>query len=225
MKNVIAFSLWGNDKLYCQGALDNIECAKEYYPGWTCKFYVAENCPAIPVLQNADCEIAIIQESYDAIDRTSKNWVDDPQYIGMLWRFYALDNPSYDAVIFRDCDSRVGPRDAQAVKEWLDSDLPMHRMHECKEHWNAQVMGGMWGIRKQYIKKVYHSIQSYIKIYKGIRNEPWIFIDLWWIMDMIWPHFSQRCMGHGYGHSNSFKVDGPPVGSVVNEEWRGKKYV
>lgn len=227
MNKIISFSLWGDDKLYCQGAIDNIACAKEYYPDWMCRFYVDHKCPALPVLLECDCQVSIIygNDNCKAVDRTDPDWHMDFNLTGMLWRFFAIDDHDIDTVIFRDCDSRVGARDAHAVQEWLDSGLAMHRMHECKEHWNAQVMGGMWGIHTKYLTDVEPSIRRYLEIYRQIRNEPWIFVDLWWIMDVLWPHFEHHCMGHGYMHPNKFKVDGPMVGGVVNEEWRGQKYV
>lgn len=219
----ISFSLWGNDKLYCQGALDNIECAKQWYPDWTCVFYVAQNCPALKDLQNRDCIVKVVDQDAYAVNREHKNWHQNPDLIGMLWRFYILDDPNVEVAIFRDCDSRLNERESQAVQEWLDSGYAMHRMHECKEHWNAQVMGGMWGIRGNIISGIEQSIKDYVKVYQKIRNEPWIFVDLWWLMDVVWPNLKNYCIGHGFGHPNSFKVDGF-VGEVINEEWRGQKY-
>jgi hypothetical protein len=227
LMKIIAFSLWGDDKLYCQGAIDNIACAKEHYPDWTCRFYVAYNCPALPVLDSEDCQVVIIEQDANTIDRTQEiqKWHWDINNVGMMWRFWAMDDPDVERVIFRDCDSRVGARDAQAVKEWEDTDYAMHRMHECKAHWNAQVMGGMWGIKGGVFKNIKKSTTEYVNRWYRLKGEPWIFVDLWWIMDALWPHLKYSCMGHGYGHPNPFSVDGPMVGAVVREEWRGQKYV
>lgn len=226
---VISFSLWGDDKLYCQGAIENVKLAKIHYPDWVCRFYVEKNCPAIQGLKDMDeeCQLVIMDDGSDkAVDRTQDDWHMDNGHIGMLWRFYAIDDPNVRTAIFRDCDSRIGLREAVAVREWMNSGYPMHRMHECKEHWNAQVMGGMWGVHTTAISgSVQQSIDKYLKVYRKIRNEPWIFVDLWWIMDCLWPQLSSGCMGHGYGHPNPFIIDGPMVGGVVNEEWRGQKYV
>lgn len=224
---VISFSLWGDDKLYCQGAIENVKLAKIHYPDWTCRFYVNENCPAIKGLNSLeeDSQVVLMRGDYHAIDRTDPDWHKDINHIGMLWRFYAIDDPNVDTVIFRDCDSRVGARDAHAVQEWLDSGTTLHRMHECKEHWNSQIMGGMWGIHTNIGINVQRSIQQYTFDYPKIRSEPWIFVDLWWLMDVIWPMFGRSSVGHGFNHSNPFKINGPMVGGVVNEEWRGQKYV
>ena len=222
---IISFSLWGDDKLYCQGAIDNIDCAKKHYPDWICRFYVAQNCPALPVLKDMDCQVVEMAYEYSAINRDQEiqKWHWDFQHTGMLWRFLAIDD-DIERVIFRDCDSRVGARDAAAVQQWEQSDIIMHRMHEVKPHWNSQAMGGMWGIKCGHIKDIDQKINKYIDSYTKKRNEPWIFVDLWFIMDVLWPSLQYSCMGHGLGHINQFPVDGPMVGAVVHEEWRGQKY-
>ena len=222
---VVSYSLWGDDKLYCQGAIDNIECAKEYSPDWVCRFYISKNCPALPVLQTKECQIRIIEEEYKSIDRQNQDWHWDIAHTGMLWRFLAIEDPEIEYVIFRDTDSRLNKKEAYAVQEWIESGLVSHRMHECKEHWNAQMMGGMWGIRGQIFGNIENAIKKYVSMYTSIRNEPWIFVDLWFIMDVLWPYLQQSCMGHGYNHAHQFQIDGPMVGAVVHEEWRGQKYV
>jgi hypothetical protein len=223
---IISFSLWGDDKLYCQGAIDNVYYAKKYYPDWTCRFYVAVDCPALPILRLMDCQVVTMQR-LNGINRNQDalTWTWDKNNIGMLWRFLVLDDFSVDKVVFRDADGRVGPRDADAVREWEESGKIAHRMHECKEHWNAQIMGGMWGMKNVLPFRIQDAINDYIESYTHIRKEPWIFVDLWFIMDMIWPLISYSCLGHGFGHTNSFKVDGSMVGAVTHEEWRGQKYV
>lgn len=224
---VISFSLWGDDKLYCQGAIENVKLAAKYYPDYTCRFYASIDCPALSTLAKMDCEVIVMDDTPTTIDRTqdASKWHMDEANQGMLWRFLAIDDPTVTRAIFRDCDSRIGPREVAAVREWEESGMIMHRMHECKEHWNAQVMGGMWGVKPGPLRGLTaRSIEEYLKQYRTIRNEPWIFVDLWWIMDCIWPTMSNMCMGHGYNHPNKFKVDGPMVGGVVNEEWRGQKY-
>ena len=43
--NLITFSLFGDNPLYCQGAVENARLAKEIYPDWTARFYVAQDVP------------------------------------------------------------------------------------------------------------------------------------------------------------------------------------
>jgi hypothetical protein len=44
MKNVVAYSLWGEHPMYWVGALRNIELVNKYFPGWICRFYIDKNC-------------------------------------------------------------------------------------------------------------------------------------------------------------------------------------
>lgn len=94
----------------------------------------------------------------------------------------------------------------------------MHRMHECKEHWNAQVMGGMWGIkskRTMFYGMTARSIDRYVNgFFVNHRKEPWIFVDLWWIMDCVWPIMADFCIGHGYGHDRPFLLTGQWLGRL-----------
>lgn len=226
MKKLISFSLWGDSKLYCQGAIDNIECAKLYYPDWICRFYVAENCPALPVLQKMDCEVVVCPPAI-TVDRSkdAKEWHNQIDNANMLWRFYAMSDHDIERVIFRDTDSRLSAREAQAVKEWEASGMVAHRIHECKEHWNAQIMGGMWGIKGGFFNGISINIEYYLAKYFGTtRKEPMIFVDLWFIMDVIWPYIREDCLGHGFWHPNPLIVDGPMVGACVHEEWRYEKF-
>ena len=43
--NLITFSLFGDNPLYCVGAVENARLAKEIYPDWTARFYVAQDVP------------------------------------------------------------------------------------------------------------------------------------------------------------------------------------
>ena len=42
---LITFSLFGDNPLYCVGAVENARLAKEIYPDWVARFYVAQDVP------------------------------------------------------------------------------------------------------------------------------------------------------------------------------------
>ena len=42
---LITFSLFGDNPLYCQGAVENANIARVIYPEWTPRFYVAQDVP------------------------------------------------------------------------------------------------------------------------------------------------------------------------------------
>jgi hypothetical protein len=228
MKRIISYSLWGDSKFYCQGAIDNVGLARIYYPDWVCRFYVAKDCPAIDDLRKLPSETCEVVEcpACTGIDRSKADWVKCPEHASMFWRFEAMSDPDVERVIFRDTDSRLGPRERWAVDEWIRSGLITHRMHEVHAHLNGVFMGGMWGIRGGVIRNVGDAIRSFISIYPRY-NEPWIFCDLIFLRDVLWPHVKDSCLGHGYGHPNAFAVDNPDgtfVGQCINEEWRHEKY-
>jgi len=45
MKKVISFSLWGDNQNYVIGAVLNADVAKEEWPDWICRFYIAPTVP------------------------------------------------------------------------------------------------------------------------------------------------------------------------------------
>jgi len=133
---VISFSLWGSDPKYCVGAVRNAELALKIYPGWRCRFYIANSVPVnyIKELQEFD-HVDIIQKVQD-----SGSWE------SMFWRHETCWDKSVDVSIFRDTDCRLGLREKHAVDEWLNSDKTFHIMRDHPFH-GYHILGGMWGYK------------------------------------------------------------------------------
>ena len=76
MKRLITFSLWGDNPFYTEGAYRNAELAKEIYPDWICRFYVAgKNTPqeVIDKLQSYDnTEDVVIETPAGMLDRMAQ---------------------------------------------------------------------------------------------------------------------------------------------------------
>jgi hypothetical protein len=104
MKNIIAYSLWGDHPMYWVGALKNIELTKKYFPGWICRFYIDDKSKKelIETIKGDDVEIVLVN---------SKD-----SYHGMFWRFWAAEDPEVDIFLSRDCDSRFSEREFFAIK-------------------------------------------------------------------------------------------------------------
>ena len=139
MKKLIAFSLWGEDLKYCEGAIRNAELALKVYPGWTCRFYIGRSTPTATIKQLRDLpnvEVYIMGELGD--------------WRSMFWRFLPASEDDVDVFISRDCDSRLGEREAAAVQEWLDGPRLVHSMGDHPHHFNPShaLMGGMFGMKK-----------------------------------------------------------------------------
>lgn len=132
---LITFSLWGDSPKYCIGALKNAELAKTIYPGWTCRFYLGTSVPRDIVHKLA------------AMDNTHVVRMDQAgDWRGMFWRFAAAGSLNAEAMISRDCDSRLSKREKAAVDEWLTSPKTFHIMRDHPWH-GSPILGGMWGVK------------------------------------------------------------------------------
>jgi len=135
---VISFSLWGNDPKYVQGAIENVRLAKKFYPDWEVWFYTPIDEP--------ECRHELLRLGYDNVHIIGVEEKGD--WRGMFWRFQPILDPEVEAMISRDCDSRLTPREAAAVQEWMDSDYEFHIMRDHPYH-GTQILGGMWGIKQE----------------------------------------------------------------------------
>lgn len=139
MKKLITFSLWGVSEKYTIGAIKNADLAQQFYPDWTCRFYVGQSVPEDIVKQleeKPNTEVVMMDEPGD--------------WRGMAWRFYPASEEDVDVFISRDCDSRLSEREAAAVAEWLASDFAVHSMSDHPHHFHPKLglMGGMFGMKK-----------------------------------------------------------------------------
>lgn len=161
MKNVIAYSLWGEHPMYWVGAKRNIEGAKKYFPDFICRFYIDKNSrPDLIQSLNSDNVEIVLVESKDS-------------FHGMFWRFWAVEDPEVDIFLSRDCDSRFSDREVSAINEWLASDKDFHIMRDHPYHTTA-ILGGMWGCRRGLLKdaNLSQSIERWNKYHKkGIDQE------------------------------------------------------
>ena len=94
VKRVVSYSLYGTNPLYIQGAIRNVRLVPKIYPGWTPRVYVSQEIDtrAIDELLAAGAQV---------IRKHRSGLID-----GMFWRFLPVGDPTLDAVIIRDTDSR-----------------------------------------------------------------------------------------------------------------------
>lgn len=132
MKNVISYSLWGDDPFYVEGALHNIALAKKFYPNWVCRFYIDETVPD-------EFYKKLVDAGAEVVERTGNRGT-----LGSMWRFEVMFDPEVDKYIIRDTDSRIYYREKVAVDEWLESGKSYHVMRDHRLH-NVPMLAGMWG--------------------------------------------------------------------------------
>ena len=170
MSKVISYCLWGNDDLYCKGALKNIELAKIFYPEFICRFYVAK-----------DLNKSLIKQLDKNAEVVVSDQIGSPQM--MMDRFLPIGE---DVNIFlsRDTDSRIGIREQYAVNEWILSNAKLHTIHDHPEH-NVPMLGGMWGLKNKKI-----DIQKLIYEFKNSSNfQDKKGVDQFFLWDYIYPLF------------------------------------
>jgi hypothetical protein len=178
MKNIIAYSLWGDHPMYWIGALKNIELAKKYFPGWICRFYIDDKSKKelVDTIKGDDVEIVLVN---------SKD-----SYHGMFWRFWAAEDPEVDIFLSRDCDSRFSEREFFAIKEWLDSDKDFHIMRDHPYH-TTPILGGMWGCRNGILRKLEISIM--IEKWNQYQRKG---IDQEFLQQLVYPNIKDKSMEH-----------------------------
>jgi len=165
---LITFSLFGNNPIYCDGAVENARLAKKIYPDWTARFYVDEATPEEYTwkLKEYDAEVYIRRKycAYDALN----------------WRFLPFLDDTVEAWISRDCDSRLSWRERRAVDEWLTTDRACHLMRDCHNH-GYSIMAGMFGINNI----LYH--QRYGKLNLDVQRQSNREGDQFILHQYVWP--------------------------------------
>lgn len=151
MKRIIAYSLWGEDLIYWKGALENIKLARNFYPGWICRFYIDESSKKelIDTIKGDNVEVILMSSNLYNYTNISSRF----NHSGLFWRFLPLSDDSVDVVISRDCDSRLSERESNAVNEWLESDKDFHIMRDHPYH-QVPILAGLWGSRNSMLKNI-----------------------------------------------------------------------
>jgi len=130
MKKIISFSLWGNMRLYCIGAIKNALLAKKYFPEWICRYYYDESVPKIIIeyLNSLDN----VELKYMDLPSGAKYYKQNGQY-GMFWRFYPFNDNDVEVWMARDTDSRISEHEAKKIDDFLESDKILHTFSNLNE--------------------------------------------------------------------------------------------
>jgi len=172
---IIAFSLWGSHAKFLTGAFSNLMLASLYYPGWTCRIYCGTDVPVARARE-------LIDAGFQVWWRNAHIGLHD----GLFWRFEAAFSPDVEVFISRDLDSRLNPREAAAVNEWLASGKRLHTMRDHYEH-IVPILGGMWGCRQ------WPEFKQLLNNWKQRGN---MGDDQDFLKSSIWPLVKDDCIQH-----------------------------
>ncbi len=179
--NLIAFSLFGASPKYCETAILNAIEQPVIYPGWRCVFYVDDSVPATVV--------ARLQQHGGLVERVSPTLA--ARWPGPMWRFMAYDRPGVHRVLFRDADSVVSTREANAVQAWLNSGRHFHIMRDAATH-TELILAGCWGAVAGAMPSMNTLVDSFLQ--RPIESRH--FADQYFLREFVWPYARQSLLQH-----------------------------
>ena len=136
----ISFSLWGDNKVYTYGMIENVILAKELYPGWVVRVHYNDTVPPEII------EWIKTQNNAELIHHHGTR----KSALNMFWRFEDLFIPDVITII-RDSDSRLNQREVDIVNDWLSTDKDFYSCRDHQHH-TVPIMGGAFGSRNNLLK-------------------------------------------------------------------------
>ena len=178
-RNIIAFSLWGDDIRYLRGAVSNALLAPKYYPDWEIHFHVDDSVPT-------DCLNLLDKLGAQCLKHPRK----DSTFNKLCWRFLASDAPGAGYFIVRDADAVFSKREAEAVNEWLNSDKWFHVMRDAVTHTDL-MLAGMWGGVAGVLPPMQQMLNNFILPNVAMANLDQVFLE-----KCVWAYVRKSCMVH-----------------------------
>jgi hypothetical protein len=202
-KSIVAFSLYGDNPKYTNGALDNAKLVKTYYPGWTIRFYVLPSLSQEIVRELKELGAEIMYPPKDMRDIA----------YGAFWRFLALDDPDAERFISRDSDSRLNARERFAVEEWMYSGKSCHALRDHPYH-DVTFNSGLWGCDDGFMKRhnnatMYALVKKFVddgncNAIKNARSKENYGCDNLFLDSVIWPMAENDQIGHDSFHCKDY---------------------
>jgi len=157
-RNVIAFSVWGTDIRYLNGAITNAIVSRYLYPGWTPRFYTDRSTPKnfLDELARNGAQVVVVDDL--PADR-----------FGLFWRFLVEDDPDVDLYVVRDADSVVNVKERWAVGDWLESGKAFHIMRDNPQH-SELILAGLWGAHRGNIGGMREKIEARVQSGRNVAN-------------------------------------------------------
>ena len=179
MKQVISYSLYGNQLRFSVGAIKNAQLAQRFFPGFTVRFYYGASVPKwvlSTLLIFEHVELIKVEEPEDSVART--------------WRFMACLDTDVDVVLSRDVDARLSLREAEAHQEFLDSNFNFHIIRDHPSGHNYVISAGMFAMKTQAYGNLMHKkLLEY-----EFRDE--YMADQNFLATAIYPHVADDCLIH-----------------------------
>jgi hypothetical protein len=195
MRKVISYCIWGDNKLYNYGVYENALLLNKIFPDWYMVVYYTKTA-LIKVIEEIN--------KINNVECIPVNLPNHPR--NSMLRFLAGFNKNNDVVIFRDADSRLIQRDAEAVKEWLNNtNKSIHIIRDNITH--RKICAGLWGVRnrimcnKDIIAKYYE--------YFNLLDSKWT-IDEKFLNQVLYPKYINDATIHAEFNCDEESATGFP---------------
>lgn len=172
-RNLISFSIWGDDVRYLNGAITNAIVARYLYPGWTARFYTDRSTPEgfrAALAQNG-AQVVTVEDL--PADR-----------YGLFWQFLVEDDPEVDLYLVRDANSVMNIKERWAVADWLKSGRAFHVMRDNPQH-SELILAGMWGAHRGNIGNMRRRVEDCVNAGRNVGNNSTL--DQHFLRNIIWP--------------------------------------
>jgi len=226
-RNVIAMSLYGDNRRYTIGALRNAQLLPIIFPGWRLWFYCEKPLPDGSVKYGKTPEkilrkITELGAEIRYVDAAITGLAP------MLWRFLVAEDLDVDAFVVRDCDSRLTPRDAAVISDWLKTNASFHCIRDHPSHSHYSVSGGLWGGRPKLLRSILNgTMRSMMRRYGSgyLADMNFLGADIWpKVKDFAFCHDSFSCQSFPASHPFPVKRIGyEHLGQVYDENSIGRQ--
>lgn len=178
MKQVISYSLYGNQPRFLVGAIKNAQLAQVFFPGFTARYYVGNSVPTW------------VRSTLDLFPNVEQIPVDEREdSTARLWRFRAIYDPKVDVVLSRDADARLSLREAIAHKEFLDSEFDFHIIRDHPTGHGYLISAGMFACKTK-------GMHFFEKILSETPLRDTYMQDQEFLTYGIYPHIAANCLVH-----------------------------
>lgn len=149
----------------------------------------------------------------------------------MLWRFRVATDPQVSVFIVRDADSRLTPRDASVVSDWLQHpEAYFHCIRDHPSHSNYAVSGGLWGGRPPQLSSLGGRVKQVFEEVMGKYGAGYM-QDMHFLCNVVWPEVKNHAYCHDsyscdrYPSSHAFpvkRIGSEHLGEVYDEFSAGR---
>lgn len=146
MKKVLSFCLYGDQPMYCEGAVKNSKLAKEIYKDYECIIHVPKGMYKQEFLNRLKDNNATVEECEPL-----------PGHMPTMWRFLPCVDRGTDLVVMRDCDARLTQREYNAVEDFINTDFYVQSIKDHDAHFNNDLLAGMIAVKTKNLYPDFYS--------------------------------------------------------------------